>query len=104
MLDYGFKDVVSVIDLRSMSDKFLSTRMYSICCHLADIGAAGDKTKWSRTACEYLIELVFEKECFLEKKVMYTLRDVRPVLFCPSLLYHLIQTHIQCPVDVYLAF
>ena len=69
MLDYGYRDSLKSSQLRPLEEGFLSQSSFCLRCHLIDIQPAGDITKWSRTACEYLVELLARATCFIKQKV-----------------------------------
>ncbi len=70
MIDFGFLDELSVSQLRPLQEESFQEPSFSVRCNLADIQPAGDITKWSATACEYLTELIKDTPiCYVKQKV-----------------------------------
>ena len=69
MVDYGFTVQVSVKSLRCLTREHLRIDTIGFKCHLADIMPAGDVTKWSRTACEFMLDEMKDKKLFVKKRV-----------------------------------
>ena len=68
MVDFGFKSKVTLDSMRTLAEPFSAENCYSMCCHLVGIQPAGDITRWSSTACEYLREIVADDTVFLVTK------------------------------------
>ncbi|KAI0240502.1 hypothetical protein LSAT2_008731 [Lamellibrachia satsuma] len=68
MLDYGYRDTLNLSFLRPLDEGFLTQSSFCLRCHLTDIQPAGDITRWSCTACEYLVELLSKGMCFIKPK------------------------------------
>ncbi|XP_013416573.1 RING finger protein 17 [Lingula anatina] len=68
MLDFGFEEKLKMEMLRPLEARFIEYNLFAIRCHLTDICAAGDRTRWSKTACEHFKELIADAECNIEPK------------------------------------
>ncbi|KAL3883135.1 hypothetical protein ACJMK2_029428 [Sinanodonta woodiana] len=68
MVDYGFTDNICSSSLRPLTKILKAPRCFAFRCHLADLVPAGDSKKWSRTACEYMMEVMKGKKVYIAKK------------------------------------
>lgn len=69
MLDYGFTEVMCTSNFRSIQNAFRKPRCFSFCCKLASLTPAGGMREWSKTACEYMQNLIQNKKLLLAKRV-----------------------------------
>jgi len=69
MLDYGFSEVLNTNNLRSILHQFRKPRCFSFCCKLAGLIPAGGMKEWSKTACEYMQDLITNMKLLLAKRV-----------------------------------
>ena len=84
MMDFGFTITLPRENLRPLcQDKDHPQKpCFAIKCHLADIQPAGDISRWSRTACEYLEEVLDGEPCYLVVKVHF--KAVTILLLCAT--------------------
>ncbi|XP_072018279.1 RING finger protein 17-like [Amphiura filiformis] len=66
--DYGNTEIIDLTNVRPLEERFQQSPPLAIQCHLADVIPAGDKHKWTKTACEFLITKLADLECCIVKK------------------------------------
>ena len=65
LLDYGHQVIATATDVRPLKEEFMEKACYCMRCHFAELQPAGDSSKWSQTACEFLVEELTDQQCFL---------------------------------------
>jgi len=69
LFDFGQSETLPSSQLRTLASYHKSLPCGAVRCHFGDVTPAGDKYKWSRTACEALTMMVASKTFFVHPTV-----------------------------------
>ena len=67
-MDFGRKEEMQASSMQQLQGEE-ERPAFALRCHLSGVQPAGDITRWSQTATEYLIDTVREKTVFIVPKV-----------------------------------